>query len=368
MGASRRCWSRLQTSGPACGRTRLTPGRAKKGTAGRGHASILTAIDTDGETRDLIARCVIAGGIARVVVVVATDAVREAAERHHASPAATVALGRGAMAGLLLATLTKDDERVSVQILGDGPLGTLTVDASSSGTVRAFVRHPHAGSSAPPRPRAPSSGSAETATGPGLPAWVGRAGTVSVVRDLKLGQPFTGQTSLGTGEIDEDVERYLLDSEQVDSALGCEVMLDAGGEARLAVGVLVQALPNSEGSNLVEAARERLRAGGLVMALHAVMAAGTAGTPDAEALACAVVGEQTPDFRVLELRPVRFHCPCSHERAMSTLTLLGEAELGEMIATDGRADVTCDFCRREYQFIAEDLETIRAGLKHPRFN
>ena len=299
-----------------------------------------------------------AGGIARVVVVVATEAVREAAERHHASPAATVALGRGALSGLLLATLTKDEERVSVQILGDGPLGALTVDASSAGTVRAFVRHPHAGPSTPPRPRGAAADASGAATGRSLPAWVGRTGIVSVVRDLKLGAPFRGQTALGTGEIDEDVERYLLDSEQIDSALGCEVLLDASGEARLAAGVLVQALPNSEGNPLVETARERLRAGGLLAALEA--SGGTA--PDVEVLARAVVGELTADLRVLERRPVRFHCSCSRERATATLSLLGEVELGEMIATDGRADVTCDFCRREYQFTAEEVETIRAGL------
>jgi molecular chaperone Hsp33 len=321
-----------------------------------------------------------AGGIARVVVVVATEAVREAAERHHASPAATVALGRGAMAGLLLATLTKDSERVSVQILGDGPLGALTVDASSSGTVRVFVRHPHAGPSAAPRPRpAPTPGrggdaSAEEAAGADLPAWVGRGGTVNVVRDLGLGQPFTGTTPLASGEVDEDVERYLLESEQIDSALGCEVVLDASGEARVALGLLVQALPNSEGVALVETARERLRAGALATAVRAAAAtaAGIDRLADPADLVRAVFGDhptdQTGDLRVLERRPVQFHCPCSRERATATLALLGEAELGEMITTDGRADVTCDFCRRAYQFSAEDLETVRAGLHEGRPN
>jgi len=314
-----------------------------------------------------------AGGIARVVVVVATDAVREVADRHHASPAATVALGRGAMAGLLLATLTKDDERVSVQILGDGPLGALTVDASSSGAVRVFVRHPHAGPSAAPRPRpgaAPSPGGGD---GAGLPAWVGRGGTVNVVRDLGLGQPFTGTTPLASGEVDEDVERYLLESEQIDSALGCEVVLDAGGEARAAVGVLVQALPNSEGVALVETARQRLRAGALATFVHGpagVAATGRLAEP--ADLVRALFGEQptdqTGDLRVLDRRPVRFHCPCSRERALATLALLGDAELGDMIATDGRADVTCDFCRREHQFSVEDLEVLRAGLQEGRPN
>jgi molecular chaperone Hsp33 len=304
-----------------------------------------------------------AGGIVRVVLVVATEAVREAAERHHASPAATVALGRGAMAGLLLATLTKDQERLSLQVLGDGPLGSLTVDADSAGTVRAFVRHPHAGPSAAPLARLPGA-----TVGARLSSWVGRTGTISVVRDLGLGEPFTGQTTLASGEIDDDVERYLLDSEQIDSALGCEVSLDASGEVRVAVGILVQALPNSEGATLVSIARERLREGALAAALPAVPP-----TPEQVAtLVGAVVGlgpsDTLADLRVLERRPVRFHCPCSRERATSTLSLLGPLELADMIATDGRADVTCDFCRRQYQFTAEDLEALRASLDPARPN
>jgi molecular chaperone Hsp33 len=321
------------------------------------------SIDTDGDTRDFIARCVMAGGIVRVVVVSATEAVREAAERHHASPAATVALGRGAMAALLLATLTKDEERLSLQVLGDGPLGSLTVDADSAGTVRAFVRHPHAGPSAAPYLRIPGA-----TVGARLSAWVGRSGTISVVRDIGLGEPFTGQTSLTSGEIDEDVERYLLDSEQIDSALGCEVVLDPSGEVRLAVGILVQALPNSEGATLVSIARERLRDG----ALAAALPENAPAPEEVSTVIGAVVGlgasDTLADLRVLDRRPVRFRCPCSRERAVSTLALLGPAELADMIATDGRADVTCDFCRREYQFTAEDLEVIRADLDPARPN
>ena len=94
------------------------------------------------EPADVIVRYVVSGGLARVVVVVATDLVREAARRHDATIGAAMAMGRAATAGLLLATLTKGDERVTLQVLGDGPLGALTVDAKADGTARVFVKNP----------------------------------------------------------------------------------------------------------------------------------------------------------------------------------------------------------------------------------
>src|SRR5215468_9058776 len=94
---------------------------------------------------DLIARCVVDGGHARVVVVTTTGVAREAARRHAATGAAEVALARGLTSGLLLATLTKDEERITLQVLGDGPLGGITVDATAAGTARAYVKRPGAG-------------------------------------------------------------------------------------------------------------------------------------------------------------------------------------------------------------------------------
>src|SRR4051812_7800630 len=97
---------------------------------------------TTGTTPGEIARCMLDGGAVRVVVALTTSAVREAARRHDTRGAAAVALGRGTTAGLLLGTLAKDRERVTLQILGDGPFGGLTVDANSSGHVRAYLKHP----------------------------------------------------------------------------------------------------------------------------------------------------------------------------------------------------------------------------------
>jgi molecular chaperone Hsp33 len=293
---------------------------------------------------DRLARALVGDGAARVVVALATGVAAEAARRHEAGPAAAVAMGRAATAGLLLATLTKDDERVTLQLLGKGPLGTLTVDASSSGTARVFVTNPRFAMQELAADGAPGIGEA-----------VGRSGVVNVVRDLGPGHDFSGQTPIVDGQVDTDVEHYLCQSEQIDSALGCDTRLDARGAVRLSVGVLVQALPHSEGSSHVAAARARLRAG----ALQALP-----DDADVETIIAAVLGEDVAQARLLPGQlPLRFHCPCSRERAASTLALLGDQDLLALISEEGEADVTCEFCRARYDFNDASLEAIRQALR-----
>ena len=290
---------------------------------------------------DRLVRAIIDDGAARVVVAIATGVAREATRRHEAGPAAAVAMGRAATAGLLLATLTKDDERVTLQILGNGPLGTLTVDAGSGGTARVFVTNP--------RFALQGRGASDVA------AAVGNSGVVNVVRDLGPGHDFSGQTPVIDGQIDTDVEHYLCQSEQIDSALGCEARLDAQGGIALAVGVLVQALPHGAGARHVAEARARLRAG----ALRALP-----NDADLAAIIGAALGDDADQVRVLDGElPLRFHCPCSRERAASTLALLGEQDLLALIQEEGEADVTCEFCRARYDFTDAALENIRQALR-----
>ncbi len=286
-----------------------------------------------------------AGGAARVVAVTSTEVAREAARRHSAVGAAAVALGRGLTAGLMLATLTKDDERVTLQVLGDGPLGSLTVDASAAGTARGYVKNPSLGLPGPgPDQRL------------ALAPAVGRSGLVSVVRDLGLRDTFGGQTPIVSGEVDEDVEHYLNTSEQVDSALACDALVDESGHLVAAAGILVQALPGSVAGPQVEAARAHLRGGALTRSV----ARGGAG--DLDGLIAEVLGPALGHVQLLNVRQVRFHCPCSRTRAGASLSLLGPAELGQMILVDGRAEVTCNFCGARYQFTEADLENIRREL------
>jgi molecular chaperone Hsp33 len=180
-----------------------------------------------------------------------------------------------------------------------------------------------------------------------------------VVRDLGLGDPYTGSAAIVTGEIDEDVEAYLRTSEQLDSALGCEVALDASGQVVAAGGVLVQAMPGGE-PELIRAVQHKLRTSGLYASF-----ASAAPPADPLAVARALLGDLP--IQVLDERPVRFSCRCSSERAEIMLGVLETAELEEMLTREGDAEITCNFCSERYRFDAAELRRlIEARARRPQ--
>ena len=298
-------------------------------------------------TGDRIMRSLIEGGRARVVVATATAAIQEMALRHgiHGIPA--IALGRSAVAGLLLATLTKDEEQVTLQVLGDGPLAGVTVDARSSGRVRGFVKRPHAVTWN------------KDLAGP-LPILIGdaigRNGVVGVVRDLGMAQNYSGQVALSTGEIDQEVERYLIASEQIDSVVRCDVLVDSDGQITAAAGLLVQTLPQAHGAALVEFVRDTLPGPAFTKVLAGALAHGQV---EPESIARTSLGDCAQGMQVLESRTVEFFCPCSRERAEATLGMLRQQDLKDMLLEDNQAEVTCNFCGAKYRFTELELERIR---------
>jgi len=297
---------------------------------------------------DEIIRCLLENGRARVVAATTTQAVREIARRHQVRGVAAVALGRAVTAGLTLATLTKDEEQVTLQILGKGPLGSITVDARSSGRVRAYLKHPGA------VPQSGASGLVRVS----LAEAVGTQGVVSVIRDLGLAQNYVGQTALRTGEIDSDVETYLANSEQIDSVLRCDTLVDGEGQVIASAGLLVQTLPQAGGTALVEFIRQTLDEQRLSQVLGE-----TAGAMGAEDLARRLLGPASESLQTLDSRPVTFSCACSRARVASTLEMLHEEDLRAMILEDNQAQVTCNFCGEQYTFSESELEVIRRKRK-----
>jgi molecular chaperone Hsp33 len=299
-------------------------------------------------------RSLIEGGRVRVVVATATQAVREMARRHQTHGVPAVALGRAALAGLLLATLTKDEEQVTLQVLGNGPLAGVTVDARSSGRVRGFVKRPAAVTWNP-----------ELASALRLPLGdaIGKQGVVSVTRDLGLPQNYSGQVALSTGEIDEEVEHYLNTSEQIDSVLHCETLVDSEGNVTAAAGLLVQTLPQAQGAAVVEFLRDSLRGPAFTAVLRDALAKDKL---DPESIARYALGQFAEGIQVLELRAVSFFCPCTRDRAQSTLGMLSQEDLKEMILETNEAEVTCNFCGQQYRFSEIELERIRRKQEKPQ--
>jgi molecular chaperone Hsp33 len=295
---------------------------------------------------DHLVRGLARGSTVRVVAAVTTDLVREAVQRHAATAAAAIAMGRAATAALLLATLTKDRERVTLRIADAAGAVRLTADADAAGEARVDNKDPGDGA------RGASGTSPRGLVAPG-----GR-GILQVARDLGLREIVSGQTELADGDVDSDVERYLRASEQVDSVLVADVHPADAGPPVFAGGLLAQALPDAGAGELLAEWRDRLRR----ERLHAPAEEPPAFAAD---LARRALGDAAADLRILDVRPLRFHCPCSRERAAGTLALLG-AELEDMAASGETTDVTCEFCRARYAFSPHDLRELRAAAPPPR--
>lgn len=283
----------------------------------------------------------------RIVAIISTDAARSAAVRHQASPAAACAVGRGLTGGLLLACLSASSERVTLQIFGSGPLRGVHVDTYDDGLVRAYPMAPQAGS---------DSGRV-MARRQRLCDFLGRQGVVHVVRDIGVRDRYQSQVNFVTGEIDEDLESFLRDSEQVPSALGCEVILDEDGQVLAAGGVLMQRMPDSPESAeaVLREAQHALRSGELYDLL-------TSGTATPESLVRLVAGSGPHELELLDTRPVEFRCRCDLRRIEAMVSGLPLPDLDAMI-TEGKAEISCNFCAEVYTLSVEKLLAIRA--EHP---
>lgn len=283
----------------------------------------------------------------RVVAAITSEAVREACRRQHASGIAAIAIARGLTCGVLLATLAKQDkERLRIQFTGDGPAGNLLIDAHGDGKVRACLEHALAGDH-------PVLQAAHVGLRPPTSGLIGQRGQLVVTRDLGLGQGYQGAVDLDSGEIDEDLQNYLERSEQLPSALRCEVVLDGKGEVVRVAGVLAQSFPGSP-PELIAEVRERLIPGAL------------AGLIDAherslDQLVGFVLGGE--EFRRMLEYPIVFHCPCGPARAMNVLSTLGSADLEALADEQEITEVRCNFCGKVTRLSAAEVRQVAARLR-----
>jgi molecular chaperone Hsp33 len=287
-----------------------------------------------------LVRATALGGKVRALAVDSTAAVRELARLQSTAPAATAALGRVATGTLLLgATLKKESHLVTVQVRGGGPLGTVLASANGRGEVRGLVGNPH--------PDVP-----ETLNGKlNVAGAVGTNGRLTVIKDLGLREPYNSTVELVSGEIGKDFAYYFARSEQLPSAVGLGVFVDRAGQVEAAGGYIIQVLGGLADEEIEDIERH-------VAALPHPTTMIRAGETPEDVLA-RVFGDA---FNVLERTPVRFHCPCSRDRAERALILLGPAEIDAIIAQQtarGHSDVTCEFCGSNYRFTLDQLAALK---------
>jgi len=284
---------------------------------------------------DHLARTLAAEAGVRGLAAVTTELVEEARRRHGTFPTATAALGRALTAALLLGGLAKDGARVSLEFSGDGPLGSILVDATPDGDVRGYVSRPR--TDLPPRAGKLDVGGA-----------LGR-GLLCVLR-IPPGEavPYRGIVPLVSGEIASDVASYLVDSEQTPSVVGIGVFVNPDGSVGAAGGYLLQTLPDADACIIDRLERNVSASEPPTELVRRGLGAGD------------ILGTLLAGFpaRVLEERVVRFRCRCNRARVEAAVVAMGRAEMQDLLTTERRTELVCEFCGERYLLDEAELRAL----------
>ena len=290
---------------------------------------------------DYIIRATAANDQVRAFAAVTTEMVETAREHHNTSPVATAALGRLLTAGAMMGSMMKGEKDVlTLQIKAGGPLQGITVTADSQGNVKGYVGNPDVCIPANSKGKLDVAG----AVGPGF---------LTVIKDMGLKEPYSGQVMLQTCEIAEDLTYYFATSEQVPSAVGLGVLMNKNNTVRQAGGFIVQLMPFAE-----EEVISRLEQN--VQKINSVTNLLEEGHTPESLLEKVLEGF---DVQINEKMDTRFHCNCSKERVAKALISIGRKELNEMIQEGKPIEMNCHFCNTNYNFTVEELKEILRRCK-----
>lgn len=292
------------------------------------------------QKQDYLIRGTAYNGKVRVFAVRTTQLVDELRRRHDTLPTATAALGRTASAAAMMGAMLKGEEKLTVQVKGDGPIGQIVVDANARGEVRGYVNNPavHLPSNA--------QGKLDVAGA------VGREGFIYIIKDLGLKEPYRGSTPIISGELAEDFTYYFAKSEQTPSAVGLGVLVNTDGSVMEAGGFIIQLLPGLSDEEITKIENALGKLPTVTTLLHQGM--------DLEEM----LGQVVEDVQIMDQMDIQFRCQCSRERVETTILSLGKAEIEQMIAEDGEAEVICHFCNEPYRFNSEELaDLLKRGLQ-----
>ncbi len=284
--------------------------------------------------KDYLVRGMSLDGFVKAVAIRSTELVRRGAEIQKTTPNATAAFGRALTAASMMGNMQKVEKgSMTLQIRGGGPIGGITCVSDAMGNVRGYVLEPNV----PLVEKYP--GKLDVG------ATVGTDGTLTVIRDLQMKEPYIGSVALVSGEIGDDVTAYFAQSEQTPTACGLGVLVDRDRTVKVAGGYLLQLLPGTPEETISALEEGIARAGAVTTMLEAGL------TPeDILGQVCGSLGVQ-----FLETTEVSYKCYCSRQRVTDALVSLGRKELEE-IADEGKTfPVECQFCDTVYTFTPEDI-------------
>ena len=287
--------------------------------------------------RDEIVRAITADGLVKAAAITGRDLVERARNIHTLLPVATAALGRTLMAASLMGDAMKiDGSSLTLQIKGGGPLGTILAVSDEAGNVRGYVQNPHVEL----MEKAPGKLDVGRA--------VGETGSLTVIKDLGMKEPYVGTIDLLSGEIADDIAAYFVESEQIPTACALGVLVDRDQSVKAAGGYIIQLLPGA-GEDVIGKVEGGVMAAGAVTAL-------LDQNDDPEPLLRTVLSDF--ELEILETCPVEYRCYCSRERVERALISLGRDELESILREQGGCELTCQFCDKVHTFTAEELQAL----------
>lgn len=290
--------------------------------------------------KDQLIRATALDGRVRAFAARTTQIVEELRQRHQASPTALAALGRTITAGAMMGAMLKNEERLTIQVKGGGPIGQIAVDANAKGEVRGYVDEPQV--DLPPNQH----GKLDVA------GVVGTDGFLYITKDLGMKEPYRGSVPIISGELAEDFTYYFAKSEQTPSAVALGVLFKHGEyEIKAAGGFIIQLLPGLSDEEIDEIE-------GRLASLPPMTTMLEDGLELDEILAN-VLGM----VRVLDTMDLHLRCKCSRERVEESLISLGIEELQGMIDEDGQAEVKCHYCNEAYLFNGPELQQLVTTLQ-----
>ena len=287
--------------------------------------------------KDYIVRGMSMDGMVKVVAIRSTEMVRRGANLQKTTPNATAAFGRALTAASMMGNMQKvDNGSMTLQIKADGPIGTIVCVSDSIGNVRGYVYEPNV----PLVEKHP--GKLDVGS------TVGRNGSLTVIRDLQMKEPYVGTIPLVSGEIADDVTAYFAQSEQTPTACALGVLVDTDMQVKVAGGYLIQLLPGATEETIDVVEKGIQRAGAVTAMLEQGM------TPED------ILGQVCGDLGVvfMETTEVSYKCYCTRDRVTAALVSLGRKELEEIAAEGKEFPVECQFCDTVYKFTPQDIQNI----------
>ena len=291
---------------------------------------------------DKLVRAITKDGSVKAVAAVTKDLTEQVRNIHKPLPVATAALGRTLAAASMMGNALKEENAsLTLQIKGGGPLGTVLAVSDHLGNVRGYVQNPQV--NVPLR----EDGKLDVGRA------VGADGTLTVIKDIGLKEPYIGSVGLLGGEIAEDLAAYFVESEQIPTACALGVLIDRDQSVKAAGGYIIQLLPGA-GEDVIAKVEGGVMAAGAVTAL-------LDRDPDPEALLRTVLSDF--EVEILETAPIEYKCYCSRDRVERALISMGVAELEDLLAEQGGCELGCQFCDKVYRFTDKELQAIIDQMK-----